>query len=312
MSARRDAVLFVLLSLFWGVSFVAIKAGLDSLPPVLFAAIRYDVAGLLMLAYAAVAVDDLWPDSRADWIVVLVGATLVIALYNALLFLGEQGVTSAVAAILIAANPILATAFSRSLLPDQRLTATGVAGLALGFLGVVLVAWPDGPGPLVEDLAAPGLVLAAAAAIALGSVLIQRVDGDISTESRVAWSNALGAVLLHALSFALPSETPAAATFDRRAILAVLYLAVLASAVGYFVYFELLERLGAVEINLVSYAVPAVAAVFGWALLDETVDPLAAVGFLVVFAGFALLKRDALAEEVAGVRGRFDRATGED
>lgn len=67
MAAYRNAGLFALLSLLWGTAFVAISAGLASLPPVLFAGFRYDLASVLMLAYAALATERWRPRSRHDW-----------------------------------------------------------------------------------------------------------------------------------------------------------------------------------------------------------------------------------------------------
>ena len=299
MSTTRDAGLFLLLSLLWGTSFMTIKLGLSFLPPVLFAAMRYDVAGVLLLGYVATTPGEWRPQSRADWLTVCVGATLIIALYNALLFIGQQGVTSGVAAILIGMNPILATGFSRLLLPTERLGGIETLGLLLGFLGVGLVARPASTGWLVADLLAPGLVLLAAVCVALGSVLVQRVDSDLGTEGMVAWSTAIGALLLHAMSVGLPSESIADVTVTPAAVAAVIYLAVFASAVGYVVYFDLLDRLGAIEINLVSYTVPVFAALSGWLVLDESLDTAAVAGFAVIVAGFVLLKQATIRERIS-------------
>ncbi|WP_135302959.1 DMT family transporter [Haloarcula amylovorans] len=305
MSDRRSATLFVLLAALWGTSFMAIKAGLDAFPPVLFAAIRYDVAGALMLVYAA-ATSDYWlPRTRADWLTLLVEGTLIIALYNAFLFVGETGVTSGVAAILVGMSPILSTVFSRLFLPEERLSLLGTLGLTLGFVGVVLVARPDPSDLLGAEAIAPAFVLLAAASVALGSVFVQRLDGGISSEGMVAWSNAFGAVLLHAISFSLPGESLAQAEFSAVGVAALLYLAVFASAVGYVIYFDLLASLGAIEINLVSYAAPIFAAVAGWLALEETLAALDIAGFLVIFLGFVLLKRQALAAELSPVFARL-------
>lgn len=297
MSAYRDGGLFLLLSMLWGTAFVAIRAGLEYIPPVLFAGFRYDLAAILMLAYAASKTTYWRPHTRGDWLTVGVGAVLIIAVYNAFLFVGQQDVTSAVAAILVATSPILTTAFSRALLPDQRLTAVGILGLILGLVGVGLVVNPDPANLLASDLLAPGLVFTAAVAVALGSVLVQRIESDISTEGMTAWSFALGAVLLHLLSAVHPGESLSSTEVTGGAVVAVVYLSVFASAIGYFIYFRLLERLGAIEINLVSYAAPIFAALFGWLLLAETLTPLAIVGFFVIFTGFVLLKRRAIANE---------------
>ena len=299
MSTTRDAGLFVLLSVLWGTSFMAIKLGLDFIPPVLFAAIRYDITAVLLMGYVAATTADWRPRSRADWLVIAVGATLIIAGYNAFLFVGQQGVTSGVAAILIALNPILATGFARGLLPDERLGRLETVGLLMGFLGVGLVVRPDAGRALTTELLAPGFVLLAAVCVALGSVIVQRVDSEIGTEGMVAWSTALGALLLHALSVGLPAESVADVSVTPAAVAAVVYLAVFASAVGYVVYFDLLDRLGAIEINLVSYAVPVFAALSGWIVLGESLTLSALAGFGVIFAGFVLLKQATIRERLA-------------
>lgn len=294
MAHYRNALLFLLLSILWGTAFVAIRAGLSYMPPVLFASFRYDVAGVIMVLYAASVTESWRPRSRADWVTVLVGSVLVIALYNALLFIGQQGVTSGVAAILIAVNPILATAFSRLLLPDERLSTVGTIGLVTGFVGVGLVVAPNPSNLGSIDLVASGFVLLAAVSVALGSVLMQRGRSEISTEGTVAWSCLLGAVLLHVLSAGLPTESVTQVTPTVSALLTVAYLAVFASAIGYFIYFDLLDRVGAIEINLVSYAAPVFATAFGWLLLGETITGQTILGFLVICIGFVLVKREAL------------------
>lgn len=298
MASRRSALLFVVLAVVWGSAFVAIKAGLDAFPPVLFAAIRYDIAAVLMVAYAGLTSDYWLPRSRADWLTLVVEGVLIIALYNAFLFVGQQGVTSGVAAILIGMSPLFSTGFSRLLLPSERLTTLGLLGLVLGLVGVALVARPDPSRTLASQAVPSLLVLLAAVTVALGSVLVQRLDGGISSSGMVAWATVIGAGLLHAISLALPGESLAEAEFSILGVAAVLYLAVFASAIGYVVYFDLLDRLGAIHINLVSYAAPVVAALTGWLVLGERLGPLDVLGFLVIVAGFALLKRRALAAEL--------------
>ncbi|ELY39520.1 DMT family transporter, partial [Halalkalicoccus jeotgali] len=80
------------------------------------------------------------------------------------------------------------------------------------------------------------------------------------------------------------------------------YLAVVSSAVGFLLYFDLLERLGPIEINLVSYVVPVVTAIAGWLLLAEALDPATIGGFLIIFVGFCLIKRRQLVAELPAMR----------
>ena len=77
MVRYRNLLAFLVLAGLWGTAFMAIKAGLTYFPPVLFAAFRYDVAGLLMLGYAVYATDQWWPRDRNEWALVGVGAGLL-------------------------------------------------------------------------------------------------------------------------------------------------------------------------------------------------------------------------------------------
>ncbi|WP_115864568.1 DMT family transporter [Halorussus litoreus] len=302
MSRYRNAALFVALAAVWGSAFMAIKAGLDYFPPVLFAAIRYDIAGVLMLGYAAYAVDRWRPRGRGEWTLVLVGGALMIAGYHAFLFVGQQYATSAVAAVVVSLSPVLTTGFARALLPSERLTTTGLAGLFLGLVGVVVLSNPDPNNLLATEVVGKALVFAAAASFALGSVLTRRIDAELPIETMEAWSMLLGAVLMHAASVARPTESLAAVEWTPEAIWALAYLAIAASALGFLVYFDLLDRLGPIEINLVSYVAPVFAALSGWWFLEEGITLPTVAGFVIIFAGFCLVKHEALARELPRLR----------
>jgi drug/metabolite transporter (DMT)-like permease len=303
----RNLLLFIALSVIWGSAFVAIKAGLADIPPVLFAAIRYDIAGVLMFGYVAVAIEQWRPQDRRDWAAVAVGAVFLIAGYHVFLFVGEQGTTSAAAAVIISLSPVLTTGFARLFLPQERLTAAGVGGMVLGLLGVGVLVSPDPANLLTEDVVSSLLIFGAALSFALGSVLTRWLDADLPTETMEAWSMVGGALLMHGLALALPGESLSAITWSPRALLALGYLSVVASALGFLIYFDLLERLGPIEINLVSYLAPVVAAIVGVALLGEVIDVTTAAGFVLIASGFGLVKRRELAAEVARLRDRDSR-----
>ncbi len=305
MTRYRNLALFLFLAAVWGSAFMAIKAGLAYFPPVLFAAIRYDIAGVVMLAYAVYAVEDPLPRGRTQWAVVAVGSLLLIAGYHALLFVGETdpAVTSAAAAVIVSLSPVLTTGFARVFLPGEQLTAVGIAGLLLGLVGVVVLTRPDPNDLLGGGAVAKLLVFAAATAFALGSVLTRKLDSDIPIETMEAWSMVGGALVLHLVSVGL-GESLAAIVWTVESVTALLYLSVAASAVGFLVYFDLLDRLGPIEINLVSYVAPVFAALSGWVFLAEVPTAYTAVGFALIFGGFLLVKHRAVRDELPRLRRR--------
>jgi len=297
----RNAILFTALAVAWGSAFTAIKAGLEFFPPVLFAAFRYDIAGVLMLGYAVYATDRWVPWSRNEWVLVGIGGVFMIAAYHSFLFIGEQGTTSAAAAIIVSLSPILTTGFARAFLPDERLRVIGIAGLLIGFIGVGILSNPDPNNLLDTRTVSMFLVFSAAASFALGSVLTRRVDGELPIETMEAWSMLIGAVLMHGASMAL-NESVSDVQWTVDAILSLLYLVVIASAFGFLIYFDLLNRLGPIEINLVSYAAPVAAAVTGLVLLGERPSLFTGIGFCLIVIGFVLLKRDAIRQEFLRAR----------
>jgi drug/metabolite transporter (DMT)-like permease len=307
----RDAVLFVVLAALFGGSFVAIKTGLRELPPVLFAGLRFDLAAVVLLGYIVLVRErSTWlPQSRADYLGIAVAAVFLVVLNNGLLFLGQGTTTPAAASVMYGLNPILAPVFAWWLLGD-RLSWVGALGIGVALAGVVLIVQPS-PSTFT-DASAVGqlLVVGAAAAVAFGSVLLQRVDVDMESAPMTAWAMGVGAVLLHLLSLAVGETQATVLAAGPATVWSVVLVAIPSTAVAYAIYFGLIERVGPVRSNLVAYVVPVFAAALGWLLLGAAVSAWTVVGFVVVVAGFVLIERDTLRAELRRVQRRVRRRRG--
>lgn len=296
MSRRLLTVgLFALLATLWGFSFLAIEIGLESLQPVLFAAFRYDVAAVVLLGYALLRGIE-WRPTGGRNVRAIVGGGLFLVAGNGLLFVGQQTVPSGVAAIMQSLVPILTSLWALGLLPEERVSTVGAVGILLGFVGVALIVRPDPGNLLGADVVGRLLILGQAASVALGGVLVQRAQPTIDRAALSGWSMFVGGGVLHGVSVAI-GET-FAVPVTGAAWAAVAYLGVFATAVAFFIYFTLLEVRGALETSLVAYLVPIVATVAGVVLLGESITLPTIAGFLVVFLGFVLLKRRAIADLV--------------
>lgn len=303
-SKFKDIGLFAVVAIVWGASFPAINVGLESLPPVLFAAFRYDIAALVLFSYVAYTGAAWRPTSYDDWLLIVLGGVLLVGAHFALLFTGQQYVTGGTASIVMSLSPVLTPVFALALLPNERLGLTGVLGLALGLLGVGIVAQPGSEALAGEKLYGISLLVASAASFALGAVLTVRLRTTLSMVPLQAWMMAVGALFLHLTSALHPGESLAAAELTAEAVGAVLFLSVFASAIGYLAYFDLQERVGPVETSLVNYATPVVATASGWALLGESVTEATVVGFAVIALGFWLCKWSAFVGTVSGIADR--------
>jgi O-acetylserine/cysteine efflux transporter len=304
ISQLRNVGLFLVVALVWGASFPAITVGLESLPPVLFAALRYDIAAVLLFGYVAYTGVAWRPTTYDDWTLILVGGVLLVCAHFALLFSGQQYVTGGVASIVMSLSPVLTPVFALALLPNERLGAMGVLGLLFGLLGVGIIAQP-GPEALAGgQLFGVALLVASATSFALGAVLTVRMRTTLPMLSLQAWMMTIGALFLHLTSALHPGETLSSVEWTGEAIGAVLFLAIFASAVGYLAYFDLQERVGPIETSLVNYATPIIATTMGWALLGESVTETTVLGFAVIAFGFWLCKWSTFTWQLSGLADR--------
>lgn len=299
---------FLLVSVFFGGTFVAAKAGLADVPPLLLVAVRFDIAAVLLAGYVAVTRSraDLLPKTLGDVAGIFAAGLFAIGLANGLLFVGQGSLTSGVGAILFALVPIFTPLLAGWLLADEQLTAAGAVGTLVGLLGVGLVVDVT-PATVVETLDGGAvIVLAGTVSLALGTVLIRRTDASLSSTVRTAWALPVSALLLHGLSIGA-GESIAAVDWTVGAVVAVGYLGVFAGAVAYILYFGLLDDVGATQSSLVFYASPIVATLGGWFLLGEALSATTVVGFGVVLVGFGIIGHESL---VPPVRRAIGRAVG--
>jgi drug/metabolite transporter (DMT)-like permease len=181
-------------------------------------------------------------------------------------------------------------------------TAATVAGTLFSLVGVAVLVRPDPANLLAGGVVAKTLVFLAAASFALGSVLTKVPDADLPIETMEAWSMLGGALIMHVASLAIGETQTFGVAWTPTALLALAYLALAGSAVGFLLYFHLLDLLGPIEINMVSYVAPIFAALAGWAVRGEVPTIYTAIGFVIIFAGFALVKRRALRGEIDSLR----------
>lgn len=298
MQKYRNLTLFLLLSGMWGASFMAIKAGLVFYPPVLYAAIRFYIAGSLMLTATVIETDYWYPKEKQGWCTVFISAFLMFMAYHVFLYIGELSTTSAVAAIIVSLSPLLTSGFSRALLPSEPVTLWDLVGILLGLCGIGLITRPRASNLLSPSLLGKGFVFVAVASYALGSVILRRINSKLPQKTLIAWSMLLGAMMMHVISL-LRREALTSFQWKLSSLLPVLYLSLVSGFFGYFIYFDLLERLGPLEINLVSFLTPVFASITGWFFLGERIEIVTVMGFFVIFAGFLLIKKNELKSKIS-------------
>ena len=165
---------YATVSLLWGSTYLAIRVGVQHMPPALFAASRFLLAGLILLAYARLTSRPL-PSRAVDWRTNIIVGLLLLTVGNGLVVWGEQFVESGLAAIFIVTSPLWMVLFAATL-PGLRYrpTAMQLVGLVVGFLAAASLIGIDLEELHSADWRGPLAILAAAASWSLGSVYSQR------------------------------------------------------------------------------------------------------------------------------------------
>jgi drug/metabolite transporter (DMT)-like permease len=262
-------VLFLLMSLIWGVTWIATKAGLSAVPPLFFGAVRY----ILVSAVLVVAIGNLrqtFGGGRALRIVVT--GTLVIVGTYGLLYWGMQFVPSGVAGVVnMSMNPVFLFAFAILLGQEQPTWRHGIA-LVLGIAGVLVLFSNRASftGAPLEYLGAAAVV-AAAPVYCLGSVLNRSLLREVRPLDLMTAQSVVGAVGLTALSLALEPVSPAtlAALLSPEPLAGLLFVVIGGTFIAYTIFLHLTRDWGAPRAGLYSFVSPVVALLLGWIVYGE-------------------------------------------
>jgi drug/metabolite transporter (DMT)-like permease len=274
-----------LLGAIWGASYLFIKVALDDVEPAPMMAIRALVAGLMLLGYLALtlgagrALEEL----RASWRAALVLGAVNAAVPFWLVAWGEQHVDSSVAGIAQSTVPIFTFLLATRFLPHEPIGTTRIAGVAVGFLGVIVLAGLDPRGGWLAVAGTLAVVLSSlsyASAGVYGQLRVRTVSGPVlATGSMLA-----GGLMLVPLSlFQLPDHAPDAAT-----IASLAALTIVGTAFAQLVLFRMLRLFGSRKLSVVTYLIPGFAVFYGAVFLDEPVTVAALGGLALILAGVAL------------------------
>ena len=279
MARSVVVTLYALLVVIWSSTWVAIKIGLEDLPPLLGAGIRFAFAGVVLLALARVMGRPLRTDARLAGVLAL----LPFAAAYGLIYWGEQYVPSGLAAVLFGVMPLYSALLASVALSGEPLRARLLAGIALALAGLSIAF-----GETLElgdsryGLAAALACAAAPLASASGNVAIKRRGGALDAIVLNGWAMLAGGVLL------LAASAPAEAwdvTWSGQAVGSIAYLALIGSAVPFVTLTVLLRQLPAVTVSYITLLLPFGALAFGAALYDERVTPPAVAGAALVACG---------------------------
>jgi drug/metabolite transporter (DMT)-like permease len=280
---------FGLVYLFWGSTYLGIDIAVQTIPPALMCALRFSVAGVVMLAVCALSGRTIWYSPRQILLASVVGVLLLMG-GNLTLSYAEQHVSSGLAALIVAITPLWFLVLDSLLLGDHHISRRGKAGLGLGIIGLLVLFWPEVTSKTAlssKEFWASLSLIGGSFIWALGSVLSKRWQSGMDIFSATAWqvtaagaSNWILALILGDLSHTV---------WTARGVGAVGYLIVCGSWIGYTAYIWLLKHVPTSKVSTYAYVNPVVAVFLGWLVLHERVDRFILGGSVIVVLSVVLV-----------------------
>ncbi len=290
-SPSRFAVVlaFGLVYLFWGSTYLAIDIAVQSIPPALMCAIRFSIAGVVMLVACAALGRPVWYSAKQIALASIVGILLLMG-GNLTLSWAELSVPSGLAALIVAITPLWFLVLDSLLLGHHRISGRGKAGLALGIAGLFVLFWPElhaRSGMGRREFWASLSLLGGSFSWALGSVLSKRWQSGMDVFSSTAWQVTAAGAANFLFAWVVGDFSRVAWTV--RGLSAVLYLVVCGSWIGYTAYIWLLEHVPTSKVSTYAYVNPVVAVFLGWLILHERVDRFIVMGSVIVVLSVILV-----------------------
>lgn len=284
MKAR---VVWLVLCGIWGSTWLFIKLGLEDLPPLTFAGIRFVISCAIIFLIIRIRGMQL-PRARADWILLAVTGILSFGLNYGLVFWGEQHISSGLAALLQATLPAFGLVFAHFHLPGERLSWTRIGGVVLGVCGVAVVFSNQLAIAGRQALAGCVALILSAAFAAYSNVLVKAHGKNLNPAIMAAGQMFFGLLLLFAVGIPLEGN-PFRFHWTPMAVIALLYLAVVGSVIAFLLYYWLVQNMDVTNSMLIALVTPVVAVILGMLVLNEEFGWRTLAGGAMIMLGIALI-----------------------
>jgi drug/metabolite transporter (DMT)-like permease len=285
----RVPIAWLALCVVWSSTWLVIKIGLRDLPPVSFVALRFVVAILVLLAIS-IGRARLLPRSQADYFVLAGTGLLMFSLNYTLLFWAELHVSSGLAAVIQASIPIFGMIFAHWMLPDEPLRWQRLFGALVAMAGVGLICarllnfngWLAFLGGVATAIGA--------ASAAFSNVLLKAKKIQLAPSMLAAWQMIFGTAPLLLLGLTIDGS-PWRFHWTGRAVLCLLYLAVIGSSFTFLLLYWLLPRMSVTRLQTIALITPPGAIALGWAFGGERLSAWSLLGAAFVLFGVWMIFR---------------------
>jgi len=283
----KSRLVWLLLCCIWGSTWLFIKLGLNDLPPLTFAGIRFVIAAIILFSLIAGRRVPL-PRKRRDLLLLALTGVLSFSLNYGLVFWGEQYISSGLAALLQSMLPAFGLIIAHYYLPRERMTLPRMLGALLGVLGVAVIfsnqLQVSGPGALWGSAA---LVVSAFCA-AYANVLVKTYGLNLQPSVLAGGQMVFGLIPLMLIGIPLEGN-PLKFHWTPIALISLLYLAIVGTVIAFLLYYWLMHNMDVTKTMLIALVTPVVAVVLGMLILKEELNWRTLVGGVMIMSGIGLI-----------------------
>ncbi|MDP7151559.1 MAG: DMT family transporter [Paracoccaceae bacterium] len=288
MTLRKPS-LIVLVMFLWAACFPLIVAGFAYAPHLTFAALRAFLAGSALVALGMI-LGRSWPRGMRVWLAIFgigLGATSLGFLG---MFMASEFILPGLATVLANAQPLMAAALAIVVL-GERLGGRSKAGLALGFIGILLIVAPQYQAPAGNTFVlGSSYILLAAVGITISNVLIRALAERADTLMAMGSQMLIGGIPL--LVGAFLYEDPMSITFSPQFLLILFTISLFGTSLAYWLWSEILRTTELSRANAFAFLVPGFGLAMGVAFFGESIGLLTGLGILVTLVGVAMTNMD--------------------
>jgi drug/metabolite transporter (DMT)-like permease len=283
---NQPLVVWLVLSLIWGSTWLFIKIGLHDLPPFTYAGLRFLIAAPVLWGVAWWRGGQL--PRRQDWPKLAFTGLLSFALNYGLIFWGQQRIGSGLAAVLQAMIPAFAMFFAHFLLPGEPITPRKLGGVALGLLGTGVIFYNQLTLAGAAALAGSVAIFLSTLTASFSSVLVKKDFQHLAPEVLAASQTSCGVIPLLAAGW-LFEGNPFSLHWTWAAVSSLIYLALVGSALAFLLFYWLVQQMEVTKVMLISLVTPVLALLLGHLTLNEQITWRIGLGSLAIIAGVGLI-----------------------
>ena len=280
-------LVWLILCLIWGTTWIFIKVGLADLPPITFAASRFALAVVILLP--VIWIRELpWPRSTSEWKLVALTGFLQFSLNYSSVFWAEQYITSGLAAVLQSMITVFGLLLAWIFLPAEKITPLKIFAVLLGIAGVAVIFIEQLRVESVMAFAGCVAIVAGAYAAAQASILIKARGSSLHPASLVCAQMVCGLPALLIYAF-LAEGNPLTFRWTWTAVACVLYLTIFGTIAAFWLYYWLLSRIESTKAMMISLVTPLIAVLIGAIFLGERLPPQTLFGGVLIISGIGLI-----------------------